>query len=335
MAKTIAIVTPVLDDWEALTALLSDIAAALRGLPVALHVYAVDDGSTERVEAADIALPRHSCIASFEIVRLAANLGHQRAIAVGLCAAVEDGAADAVLVMDSDGQDRAEDVATLLAAAQSHPDHVVLAARVRRAEPLLFRCCWRLYRLMFRALTGCRIDFGNFSLVPAAAARRLVHMPDLWNHLAAAIMRSRLPCTAVPTARGERFAGRSKMNLAALVVHGLSAMSVYCDVILVRVLLAAGALAGLAGLGIVAVVAIRIGTRLAVPGWATAAAGDLLIIMLQTVAVAVAASLTLLARRSSRPIVPVLDCAAFVAARDRRRPADRPHAVVALARPVA
>lgn len=334
MPKTIAIVTPVLDDWEALTVLLADIAKALRGLSVLLHVYAVDDGSTEAVEAADIALPKHSCIASFEIVRLAANLGHQRAIAVGLCAAVADGAADAVLVMDSDGQDRAADVAALLAAGQSHPHHVVLAARAQRAEPLLFRCCWRLYRLMFRALTGRAIDFGNFSLIPAAAARRLVHMPDLWNHLAAAIMRSRLPCVTVPTARGARSSGRSRMSFAALAVHGLSAMSVYCDVILVRGLLAATALAGLAGLGIAAVVAVRIGTRLAVPGWATAAAGDLLIVMLQTVAVAVAASLSLLARRSSRPIVPALDCAAFIAVHDRRR-TDRPRTVVALARPVA
>jgi glycosyltransferase involved in cell wall biosynthesis len=334
MAKTIAIVTPVLDDWEALTALLADIAEALRGLPVMLHVYAVDDGSTEAVEAADIALPRHSCIVSFEIVRLAANLGHQRAIAVGLCAVVEDGTADAILVMDSDGQDRAADVTALLAAARSHPGHVVLAARARRAEPLLFRCCWRFYRLMFRALAGRAIDFGNFSLIPAAAARRLVHMPDLWNHLAAAIMRSRLPCVTVPTARAARSCGGSRMNLAALVVHGLSAMSVYCDVILVRVLLAAATLAGIAGLGIAAVVTIRIATSLAVPGWATAAAGDLLIVMLQIVAIATAASLSLLARRNSRPILPALDCAAFIAARDRRR-TDRPGTVVALARPVA
>ena len=42
-----------------------------------------------------------------------------------------------------------------------------------------------------------------------AAVRRLVHMPELWNNLAASIMRSRLAYTTVPTTRGGRFAASS------------------------------------------------------------------------------------------------------------------------------
>jgi polyisoprenyl-phosphate glycosyltransferase len=335
LPKTIAIVTPVLDDWASFAALTREIASRFTGVGLKLHVYAVDDGSREPSEAAAQVPAPHSSITSIEVIRLAANLGHQRAIAVGLCAVVEDEMADAVLVMDADGQDRPADIEALLAAGAQHPQHVVLAARAKRAEHRAFRLWYWLYRLLFRALTGQAINFGNFCLIPMEAARRLVHMPELWNNLAAAVMRSRLPYLTVPTVRATRSCGNSKMNLPGLIVHGLSAMSVYSDVIFVRVVLGAGGISALAALAIVAVAVIRMATNRAIPGWATTAVGDLMIILLQTLVVAIAASLVMLAGRSSRPLVPIHDCAAFVIGRESRQ-RNQPRPVISLAaRPVA
>jgi hypothetical protein len=334
MAKTIAIVTPVLDDWDSFSALVGEISERFAGCGVAFHICAVDDGSALPFDAAGIALPRSSCVASIEIVRLAANLGHQRAIAVGLCAVADASEIDAVVVMDCDGEDRPADIAALLAASARQPRHVVFAGRAKRSEPRAFRFCYGAYKLLFRVLTGQAISFGNFCVMPIAAVRRLVHMPELWNNLAASIMRSRLSYTMVPTTRGRRSAGASRMNFVSLIVHGLSAMSVYTDKIFIRVLLAAGLVAVIAGLGILGVAAIRIATDLAVPGWATTAVGDLLVILLQTLVIAIAASLTVLAGRSNRPIVPIVDCLAFVAQRERCR-LYRPGTAVAAARPAA
>jgi polyisoprenyl-phosphate glycosyltransferase len=129
--------------------------------------------------------------------------------------------------MDSDGQDRPIDIALLLASSCRHPRHVVLARRAKRSESYAFRACYGVYRLLFYALTGQPISFGNFCVIPIAAVRRLAHMPELWNNLAASIMRSRLSYTMVPTTRGGRLAGRSQMNLVSLILHGLTAMSVY------------------------------------------------------------------------------------------------------------
>jgi hypothetical protein len=106
MSKIIAIVTPVLDDWVSFARVVSEISERFTGSDFAFHVYAVDDGSAEPFDPVDIVLARGSCIKSIEMVRLAANLGHQRAIAVGLCAIADDSELDAVVVMDSDGQDR-------------------------------------------------------------------------------------------------------------------------------------------------------------------------------------------------------------------------------------
>jgi len=98
--------------------------------------------------------------------------------------------------------------------------------------------------------------------------------------------------------------------------------------------LGAGLVAGLAGLGIVGVAVIRLSTDLAIPGWATTAVGDLLIVLLQILVIVIAASLTVLAGRSNRPIVPIVDCPCFVAERRNCR-LDRRRAAVAAVRPAA
>jgi len=319
MTWTIAIVTPVFDDWVSFAVLVDEISNFFSGSEFAFHICAVDDGSIIPFDADAVALPGASCILSIEVIRLAANLGHQRAIAVGLCAIAESTEIDAVLVMDGDGQDRPIDIALLLASGCRHPGHVVLAKRVKRSESYAFRAWYAVYRLLFHALTGQPISFGNFCVIPIAAVRRLAHMPELWNNLAASIMRSRLSYTTVPTARGDRLAGRSRMNLVSLILHGLTAMSVHTDTIFVRILLVAAFVAATAGFGIAAVVGIRTATDLAIPGWATVAAGDLLIILLQTLVIVVVVTLTFLAGRSHRPFVPIVDCPPFVAHRERCR----------------
>jgi hypothetical protein len=308
---------PVFDDWPSFAALVADIADGFPAGVAAIHIFAVDDGSPVPFAIEGLAVPTDSAVVEIEVIRLAVNLGHQRAIAVGLSMIADSEDFDAVVVMDSDGEDRPRDIPLLLAANRRTPDSIILAGRAKRSETQIFRLWYRLYKMLFWLLTGQAISFGNFSLLPMPAVRRIVHMPELWNNLPASIMRSRVPYVIVPTARGTRLAGRSRMNLTSLIVHGLSALSVYTDRIFVRTLLAAIAIAGAAGLGIVGVAAIRFGTNLAIPGWATTAAGILLLVLLQTFVVVVSASLTMLAGRSNRPIVPAIDSRLFVAGRER------------------
>ena len=79
---------------------------------------------------------------------------------------------------------------------------------------------------------------GNFSVIPRERLASLVVVSELWNHYAAAAMRSRQPFCTIPTRRAERLDGESKMNFVGLVVHGLSAISVYSDIVGVRLLIA-------------------------------------------------------------------------------------------------
>ena len=317
MTMRLGIVTPVLDDWDSLAILLREINLQLRDAGHHVHVFVVDDGSRLPLDTATLGFAPDGAIVAINLIRLAANLGHQRAIAIGLIEASRQADLDAVVVMDSDGEDRPEDIPRLIAAAGANPDHIILARRAKRSEALGFRIGYRIYKSMFRLATGRVIDFGNFSLIPMAAARRLTHMPELWNNLAACVMRSRIPFQSVATDRGHRYAGQSRMNMAGLITHGLSAMSVYTDVIFVRMLAAAGVLSGLSLLGILIATGIRLFTTLAAPGWATAVVGNLFVVLLQTVVIVVASSLMLLAGRSSRQIVPAVDAGIYIAERIR------------------
>src|SRR5204862_1949020 len=120
-----------------------------------------------------------------------------------------------------------------------------------------------------------------FSIVPASQLQRLVVVSELWNHYAAAVFKARIPRSSIPTQRGERLSGKSRMNFVALVVHGLSALSVHSEIIGVRLLVVALVVVGLMGALLGAVVGVRLFTSLAIPGWATAAGGLLLVLLAQ------------------------------------------------------
>src|SRR5665213_3069703 len=113
MHRRILIVTPVLDDWPSFGTLVQRISDCFTGTNDTVQVMAVDDGSRVQPEAGSTRLPENSCITEISLLHLAANLGHQRAIAVGLSRVARREDVDIVVVMDSDGEDRPEDIAAL------------------------------------------------------------------------------------------------------------------------------------------------------------------------------------------------------------------------------
>ena len=130
-------------------------------------------------------------------------------------------------------------------------------------------------------LTGEDIRFGNFSAVPSDILSRLVVTSEIWNHYAAAISKAKIPYAEVDTVRGVRLDGKSKMNFVSLVTHGLSAISVYGEVIGIRLLISTGFLTIISVSLIAIVILIRLLTNTAIPGWATYVSAFLVVILLQ------------------------------------------------------
>lgn len=294
--KRFTIILPVYNDWEAFAHLLHEIESTMPSPEYRIRVTAVDDCSISEPAAAAVS----GSIEQVEVIRLAVNVGHQRAIAIGLVQKADSGdTGDFVAVMDADGEDRPAELKEMIDLIYAHPETALVAQRRRRSEGIGFRLFYYAYTCVFRMLTGRRISFGNFSVINRRHLLQLVHNQNLWNNFAATLIQSKVPYTLVPTVRGRRYVGQSKMNFVALVTHGLGAISVFSDTVFVRILLASLTLFALSLLGILVVLGVRFLTDLAIPGWTTTVIGFASLLSLQAIMMPVMIAFLQLSNRSS------------------------------------
>lgn len=305
------VLMPSRNDWSSAAELIRRIDNSIQPT-TRVEVILVDDGSDVDSNFA-MSQPAFVSVHAVRILRLRRNMGHQRAIAIGLAYSSHDRAFDALAVMDADGEDTAEGLSQLVARyLELDGRYAIFAERSRRSESFVFRIGYQTFRMLHLALTGLSVKVGNFSILPAGHFNALDAMSELWNHYAAAIFRSRLPYRTIPIPRGKRIAGKSKMNLTSLVAHGLSAISVFGDVVGARMLIACFLASIFAILGIFLVAYIRFFTNQGIPGWATFAAGILGILLLQLVTAASTFTIFTLSTRTNLGFIPARDYSWFI-----------------------
>ena len=304
---------PVFDDWESAALVCSAIDQQLRSIPeIAAHILLIDDGSRNPIGSAFAALHLES-VTGVSLLKLRRNLGHQRAIAIGLAYVHANLHCDAVLVMDADGEDRPEDIPRLIGTLQSSKTPVIVfAERGRRVESALFKVLYLCYRFLHYAVTGKGIKVGNFSLIPAECLNSVVSFPELWNHYAAAVLKSRIPHTMIRADRGYRLAGESKMNFVSLVIHGLSALFAYHEIVATRMLIGTVLLTVSLFLLVAVMIVFRLTTSFAVPGWTTIVSGFSSVLIFQSFAAALIIVFSVMMNRSSLGFLPLRDYTYFI-----------------------
>jgi hypothetical protein len=306
------ILIPVFNDWESVALLIPQLDKNLAAASRCAELILVDDCSVARPDNLEI-IDTLTAIRSIDVLRLARNLGHQRAIAIGLSYIALRRPCRAVVVMDGDGEDLTTDVPRLLDAFdESCGDNIVFAKRTRRSEGVLFTLFYRLYRVAHLLLTGIRVEVGNFSVVPYPVVKKLAVVSEMWNHYAAAVTHANIPRTLVPTVRGNRLAGRSTMNFVSLVAHGLSAMSVFADKIGVRLLATTGILMLVLFVTLIVAVFVRFFTDLAVPGWTTVVLGFLTVLLVQTAILSMVFMFMIQMGRTGSSFIPAREYELFV-----------------------
>ena len=270
------IVTPVYEDSEAASKLFQELNVEFGDK---VYIVAVDDGSIRQpiglidIENADL---------QGAVIKLKRNVGHQRAIAIGLNYVAENfNGEHHIVVMDSDGEDTPSSIRLLLKALNSKDVDITVAKRKSRVETLKFRVFYIVYKWIFKLLSGREISFGNFMALKPIALKRLITMQELWLHVAGCTLMSKLRITSCELDRGSRYAGQSKMNFVGLVLHGFKGLMIFAEDVLVRVGIVCAFIAFLAILAsIVAVMLKTLG--FATPGWFSVALGILILVFLQT-----------------------------------------------------
>jgi polyisoprenyl-phosphate glycosyltransferase len=308
----ITVLVPVFNDWMAADSLIRELDRVFGQTGLGADVLVVDDGSTE---GPPVCFPssQPKNLQTIRILELKNNVGHQRALCIGLVWIYESKQQGAVLIMDADGEDAPSDIPRLLDNfLRAEQTKVIFAERGRRVEGFAFKLFYQLYRIVHWLLVGFDIRIGNFSLLPARQLDRLVVSSDLWNHYAAAVIKTKLPYATVRLDRAKRLHGKSTMSFTGLAIHGLSAMSVFGDTVGTRLLMLCSGFASLAFTAICVTVAIRLATHLAIPGWATSTAGLLLVLVFQSLTLALVFTFVVLSSRGQSSFIPIRDCPYYI-----------------------
>ena len=233
----LSILVPVFEDWAAADILTQQLDKAFGQAQISAEILFVDDGSWGGVPDSFPSVHPQN-LHRIRVLELKRNVGHQRALCVALVRLQQEKAGGAVLIMDADGEDAPADIPRLLEEfARQGAQKVIFAERRRRAEGMVFKFFYQIYRFVHRALVGSDIRVGNFSVFPKSRLDTLIVSLELWNHYAAAVVKAKLPVATVRVDRGKRVTGKSSMGFIGLVVHGLSAMSVFGDTVGTRLLL--------------------------------------------------------------------------------------------------
>lgn len=277
-----------------------------------MQVVIIDDASTVPA-GSEFPGGQFEALTAIIVVRLRRNLGHQKAICVGLVYVYDTYPNAITIIMDGDGEDRPVDIPRLLSEFYSHNcQKIIFARRARRTESLTFKIFYLLYKGVHRILTGVRVMVGNFSIVPYSCLSSLVVISEVWSHYAAAVFNAGLPYDTLAAPRGRRLSGQSRMSFVSLVTHGLSAISVYSARVGVRLLTMSMVAILLLIIAIVLVVFMRLHTTLSLSGWATTVTGLLLIMLLDVIAISFLIVFVILSGRSGALFLPIRDCPHFI-----------------------
>ncbi|NEQ02410.1 glycosyltransferase [Moorena sp. SIO3F7] len=310
--RNLVIVIPSFNDWEALEKLLLLIDEIIIPQGTNLEVVIVDDYSTIPIPHS-LTHQEHRQIRAVNILRLRRNLGHQRAIAVGLSYVYSHSDCDWVVVMDGDGEDNPFAIEHLLNVSDKTGNNkIIFAKRSKRSESYTFKFFYFIYKKLYLLLIGKEISVGNFSLLPVYLLKNVVVISEIWNHYSSGIYRSRIPYLEVDVPRAKRLAGQPKMNLVSLVTHGLSSIAVYGDIVGTRILLSVVVLLLILLLLLGLVLLIRVFTDWGIPGWATYVSGLLVLSMFQLVLIGTVFSLIILSTRNQSNLIPVRDYKYYV-----------------------
>ncbi|NCS45774.1 MAG: glycosyltransferase [Microcystis aeruginosa Ma_QC_C_20070823_S13] len=312
--RKLIIVIPSFNDWEALEKLLQLIDEIILSSALVLEILVVDDFSDQPISNSLIHHVYRQ-IQAVNILRLRRNLGHQRAITVGLCYVYDYLQTNFVVVMDGDGEDNPFEIERLLnVSEQNGNDKIIFAKRTKRAESPSFKFLYFIYKKLYQMLIGREMSVGNFSLIPATLLKNVVIISEIWNHYSSGIYRSRIPYLEIPVPRTKRIAGQPKMNLVSLVTHGLSSIAVYGDIVGTRILLATVFLLLVVCVLLGIVLTIRIFTNWGISGsgWATYTSGLLTLSLFQLMLLGTVFSMIILSARNSFNVIPVRDYKYYV-----------------------
>ena len=230
----IIILIPIYNDWQSASKLIEEINSIVSRLDIQLSIIIVNDASAEQQA---MHVPNLENLQSVKIINMKENRGHARCIASGLKYIFEKEEFDYVIPMDGDGEDRPEEIKNFVDYIRYTSDKPIVGERVKRSESLFFKFCYGVHKILTFAFTGQSIKFGNYTCLPKSTVEKMINDKATWSSFSGALAKLEKERSVVPSIRGSRYFGPSKMSFKNLIIHSLAIISVFKTNVLVRSIL--------------------------------------------------------------------------------------------------
>jgi glycosyltransferase involved in cell wall biosynthesis len=232
--KKIKILIPIYNDWQSVLELLKNINLHVSTLEDEFSVIIFNDASTEgRLEF----LANLDNLKSVKIINMKKNRGHTRCNASGLKYINEKEDFDYIIPMDGDGEDRPAELKLLIEKTKDQPGTVITACRVKRSEGFIFKFCYLVHKYLILIFTGESIKYGNFTCLPKTIVNEMVNEPATWSSFSGSLAKIAKDRKTIPSERGTRYFGPSKMSFINLLKHSFSIIAVFKTTLLIRSIL--------------------------------------------------------------------------------------------------
>ena len=227
----IKILIPIFNDWQSVFKLLDEINNLPLSSEFQLSIIILNDASN--FDRPDIEKSFEN-IQSLKILNMKRNQGHARCIATGLKYIFEKDDFDFAIPMDGDGEDRPEEIKIFLDQVKESHEKPIVGERIKRSESIFFKICYQLHKLITLVFTGKSIKFGNYTCLPKSTVEKMIKEKSTWNSFSGSLKKIEKDLIPIPSIRGSRYFGPSKMNFMNLIKHSLSIMSVFRKTFLIR-----------------------------------------------------------------------------------------------------
>lgn len=211
--QSISVVVPIYNDSEVIHELIKRLSPVLESITADYEIILVDDGSRDDSWLQMLAVRQAN--ASIKAVRLSRNFGQQSAIAAGLSLTSKE----LIVLMDSDLQDRPEDIPVLIDALLADEKATMAIAQwEERKDSRLKLAVSRLFQRVSNSITEIHTmpRLGIFRVMKKSVVEELRNFPEKTATTVSLLYYIGSRYVAVPLKRDARFAGKSGYNLSKM-----------------------------------------------------------------------------------------------------------------------
>ena len=228
--KKFKILIPVYNDWQSLIKLLDEIGNSVEHIKNAkFDCLVINDASTIKLPK----IQKPANLNSIKIINMIKNQGHARCNAFGLRYTLQEDF-DYLILMDGDGEDRPEEIKTIIEKVFNEDDISVVAKRVKRSEGPMFQFLYRMHKVITYVFTGKKINFGNYSCLTNKDVKILSDKASICSSFSGSVKKHIYKLNEIDSVRGIRYFGPSKMSLFKLGIHSFAIIAVFKSIVFLR-----------------------------------------------------------------------------------------------------